>query len=121
MQTWIPVWLPGETAHASAVDLLFVGLLISSGLVLLLLFGLLLRFAVHYRAGNADADRDHRVKKGWHLEVGWTAATWELFLSCSYGAHSFISTSMKHRRMPCWFMWSPSNGCGRCNILAVSA
>ena len=67
MQTWIPLWLPGETAHAGAVDLLFVGLLASSVLVLLLLFSLLLRFAIHYRAGNADADRDHRIKKSWHL------------------------------------------------------
>ena len=42
MQTWIPLWLPGETDHASAVDLLFTGLLVSSCLVLLLLFFLML-------------------------------------------------------------------------------
>ncbi len=80
MQTWIPLWLPGETAHAGAVDLLFVGLLVSSVLVLLLLFALLLRFAIHYRAGNADADRDHRVKKSWIWEVSWTTATLVAFL-----------------------------------------
>jgi cytochrome c oxidase subunit 2 len=80
MQTWIPLWLPGETAHAGAVDLLFVGLLVSSVLVLLLLFALLFRFAIHYRAGNADADRDHRIKKSWTWEVSWTTATLVAFL-----------------------------------------
>jgi cytochrome c oxidase subunit 2 len=92
MQTWIPLWLPGETAHAGAVDLLFVGLLVSSGLVLLLLFTLLLRFAIHYRAGNADADRDHQTKKSWHWEVSWTAATLVAFLGLFvWGAQLFLN------------------------------
>jgi cytochrome c oxidase subunit II len=80
MQTWIPLWLPGETDHASAVDLLFVGLLASSVVVVALLFFLLLRFAIHYRAGNTAADRDHRIKKSWQWEVSWTAATLVAFL-----------------------------------------
>ena len=87
-----PLWLPGETAHAGAVDLLFIGLLVSSGLVLLLLFLLLLRFAIHYRAGNADADRDHRIKKSWHWEVSWTAATLVAFLGLFvWGAQLFVN------------------------------
>jgi cytochrome c oxidase subunit 2 len=91
MDTWIPLWLPGETAHASAVDLLFAGLLISSALVLLLLFFLMLRFAIHYRAGNAGADRDHRVKKSWHWEVSWTVATLVAFLGLFiWGAQLFV-------------------------------
>lgn len=81
MQTWIPLWLPGETDHASAVDLLFVGLLASSVLVVALLFFLLLRFAIHYRSGNAEADRDHRIKKSWHWEVSWTVITLMAFLA----------------------------------------
>ena len=91
MQTWIPLWLPGETAHAGAVDLLFVGLLVSAGLVLLLLFALLLRFAIHYRAGNTDADRDHRIKKSWTWEVSWTAATLLAFLGLFvWGAQLYL-------------------------------
>jgi cytochrome c oxidase subunit 2 len=91
MQTWIPLWLPGETDHASAVDLLFIGLLVSSLLVLLLLFFLMLRFAVHYRAGNQDADRDHRIKKSWHWEVSWTVATLVAFLGLFvWGAQLYI-------------------------------
>src|SRR5512144_2355866 len=91
MQTWIPFWLPGDTAHASAVDLLFAGLLTSSFLVLLLLFFLMGRFAIHYRAGNAGADRDHRVKKSWHWEVSWTAVTLLAFLGLFvWGAQLFL-------------------------------
>jgi cytochrome c oxidase subunit 2 len=91
MQTWIPLWLPGDTAHASAVDLLFAGLLTSSVLVLLLLFFLMLRFAIQYRSGNADADRDHRIKKSWHWEVAWTAATLVAFLVLFvWGAQLFV-------------------------------
>jgi cytochrome c oxidase subunit 2 len=86
MQTWIPLWLHGETDHASAVDLLFAGLLASSLLVIVLLFFLLLRFAIHYRAGNAEADRDHRIQKSWRWEVSWTAATLVAFLALAVWA-----------------------------------
>ena len=80
MSNWIPLWLPSETDHASAVDLLFAGLSALTFFVLALLFFLLLRFAIHYRAGNAAADRNHRVKKSWMLETGWTVATLAAFL-----------------------------------------
>ena len=64
----------------------------SSVLVLLLLFALLLRFAIHYRAGNADADRDHRIKKSWHWEVSWTAATLVAFLGLFvWGAQLYLN------------------------------
>jgi cytochrome c oxidase subunit 2 len=92
MQAANPFWLTGETAHAGSVDLLFVGLLVSSGLVLALLFFLLLRFAIHYRAGNPDADRDHRVKKSWHWEVAWTTATLVAFLGLFvWGAQLYLN------------------------------
>ena len=52
----------------------------SSLLVLALLFVLLLTFSIRYRAGS-NADRDHRIKKSWHWEVGWTAATLVGFLA----------------------------------------
>jgi cytochrome c oxidase subunit 2 len=91
MQTWIPLWLPGETAHAQAVDILFAGLLFASALVLLLLFFLMMRFAIYYRAGNADADRDHRIKKSWHWEVSWTAITLVIFLALFvWGAQLYL-------------------------------
>jgi cytochrome c oxidase subunit 2 len=86
-----PFWPSGETAHASAVDLLFAGLLATSFLVVLLLFTLLLRFAIHYRAGNSRADRDHRVKKSWIVESAWTVATLVAFLMLFvWGARLFL-------------------------------
>jgi cytochrome c oxidase subunit 2 len=87
---WIPFWQPGDSAHAADVDLLFVGLSAVSFLVLALLFTLLLTFAVRYRAGSA-ADRDHRTRKSWHWEVGWTAATLLGFLVLFvWGAHLYF-------------------------------
>jgi len=81
----------GETAHAGSVDLLFGGLVACSALVLALLFFLLLRFSIHYRAGNAAADRDHRIKKSWHWEVAWTAATLAVFLALFvWGAQLYL-------------------------------
>jgi cytochrome c oxidase subunit 2 len=92
MSTWIPIWPSGETDHARSVDLLFAGLLASTFLVLALLFFLLLRFAIHYRAGNARADRDHRVKKSWYLETAWTVATFVAFLALFvWGAQLYLN------------------------------
>jgi cytochrome c oxidase subunit 2 len=84
-------WPSDASAHASAVDVLFIGLMVTSALVLLLLFALLFRFAIHYRAGNRDADRDHRIKKSWHWEVAWTTATLVGFLGLFvWGAYLFV-------------------------------
>ena len=86
-----PLMPSGQTAHGSSVDLLFVGLLASAILALVLLFFLLLRFAIHYRAGNARADRDHRIKKSWKLETAWTAATLVAFLALFiWGARLYL-------------------------------
>jgi cytochrome c oxidase subunit 2 len=86
------LWPHGETAHAVSVDVLFIGLLVASLLVLALLFWLLFRFAIHYRAGNDAADRDHRIKKSWHWEVSWTVATFVAFLGLFvWGAQLFLN------------------------------
>jgi cytochrome c oxidase subunit II len=87
-----------DSAHGGAVDLLFVGLVVTSALVLLLLFALLFRFAIHYRAGNPHADRDHRTKKSWHWEVAWTTATLVAFLALFvWGAHLFLDLYATHK------------------------
>jgi cytochrome c oxidase subunit 2 len=90
-QPWIPFWQPGNSTHATDVDLLFAGLLATSVLVLALLFTLLFTFAIRYRAGNSAADRDHRTKKSWHWEVAWTALTLAGFLALFvWGAHLYF-------------------------------
>ncbi len=98
MDNWVehanPLLPSGETAHAASVDLLFAGLLGSALLVLVLLFFLLFRFAIHYRAGNTKADRDHRIKKSWRLETAWTAATLVAFLALFvWGARLYLNLS----------------------------
>jgi cytochrome c oxidase subunit 2 len=86
-----PIWPSAITPHASAVDLLFAGLLAMAFLVMVLLFTLLLRFAIHYRATNDRADRDHRVKKSWIVESTWTAATLIGFLALFvWGARLYL-------------------------------
>lgn len=88
------LWPSSETAHAHSVDILFLGLLAASLLVLALLFFLLLRFAIHYRAGNMQANRDHRIKKSWRLETAWTAATLVAFLGLFvWGARLYLNLS----------------------------
>jgi cytochrome c oxidase subunit 2 len=90
---WIPFWHEGVSAHGSDVDLLFAGLVATSALVLGLLFFLLTLFCVRYRSGN-DVDRGERLRKTWHWEVGWTAATLIGFLGLFiWGADIFFETS----------------------------
>ena len=87
---WIPFWQPGLSPHSGDVDLLFTGLLIASALVVGLLFFLLTLFCARYRAGN-QTDRNHRVKKSWHWEVSWTAASFVCFLGLFvWGASVFF-------------------------------
>jgi cytochrome c oxidase subunit 2 len=84
-------WPFAETPHASAVNLLFAGLLASALLVVLLLFTLLLRFAIHYRATNDRANRDHRAKKSWVVETTWTVLTLLAFLVLfGWGARLYL-------------------------------
>jgi cytochrome c oxidase subunit 2 len=83
--------LSAATPHARTVDLLFLVLLGVTLLVLVLLFFLLLRFAIHYRAGNRNANRDHREKKSWHWEVAWTVLTLLAFLALFFwGAQLYV-------------------------------
>ncbi len=89
-RAWIPFWHAGVSPHGGDVDLLFVGLILASSLVLGLLFFLLVLFCVRYRAGN-QVDRGHRVTKSWHWEVSWTAASLLCFLGLFiWGAVIFL-------------------------------
>ena len=87
---WIPFWQAGVSPYGGDVDLLFVGLLIASSLVLGLLFFLLALFCVRYRAGN-PVDRENQESKSWHWEVGWTTASLVCFLGLFlWGASVFF-------------------------------
>jgi cytochrome c oxidase subunit II len=87
---WLPFWRPGASPHAADVDLLFTCLLLTSMLVVGLLLVLLVTFAVRYRAGS-NADRGDRIRKSWHWEVSWTAATLLIFLALfAWGAALYL-------------------------------
>jgi cytochrome c oxidase subunit 2 len=87
---WIPFWRAGDSIYAGDVDLLFVALLAASAAVIVLLFALLLTFAIRYRASN-PVNREGHEEKSWRLEVGWTALTLIAFLALfAWGASLYL-------------------------------
>jgi cytochrome c oxidase subunit II len=89
-RAWIPFWQPGVSPYGGDVDLLFVGLVLTSALVLGLLFFLLALFCVRYRAGN-DINRENNESKSWHWEVAWTSVSLAFFLGLFFwGASIFL-------------------------------
>jgi cytochrome c oxidase subunit 2 len=124
-QTWIPFWHPGISRHGGDVDLLFAGLLLMSAAVLGLLFFLLILFCVRYRVGN-DIDRGDRVRKSWHWEVSWTAATMVGFLGLFvWGASLFLdSYQTSANELPVFvvakqWMWKVQHAGGQSEINAL--
>jgi cytochrome c oxidase subunit 2 len=89
-RAWIPFWQPGVSPYGGDVDLLFVGLVVASSLVLGLLFFLLALFCVRYRAGN-NVNRENKESKSWRWEVGWTSVSLISFLGLFFwGASIFL-------------------------------
>jgi cytochrome c oxidase subunit 2 len=74
--TWLPV-AASDTAHS--VDLLFYSVLVLTGLVSLVLFGLMIFFSVRYRAGSR-ADRSNPPPRKKWLELGWIFTPLAIFL-----------------------------------------
>lgn len=71
--------LPEATTHAQRVDEIFYGLLILSGLTLLLVFSLVIILAIRYRRGSAAKRGPLPEIVSREFEIGWTAATLFLF------------------------------------------
>ncbi|HEX3882626.1 MAG TPA: cytochrome c oxidase subunit II [Stellaceae bacterium] len=87
----IPFLPPSASSIAGEFNVLFGALLAVTGLVLFLVVWLMFRFCVHYRKSNADADRNHRIKKSWHWEVGWTTASLVIFVGLyAWGAEFYL-------------------------------
>jgi cytochrome c oxidase subunit II len=122
---WIPFWRPGISPHGGDVDLLFAGLLLTSSLVLALLFFLLTLFCVRYRAGN-PVERGDRVRKTWHWEVSWTTATLLGFLGLFvWGASIFLDVyKTSEADLPVFvvakqWMWKAQHSGGQSEINAL--
>ncbi len=87
----VPFLPPSASSIAGEFNMLFGALLAVTGLVLFLVVWLMFRFCIHYRKSNPGADRNHRIKKSWHWEVGWTVASLVIFLGLyAWGADFYL-------------------------------
>ena len=83
-------WLPAASANAAETDHLLWALLAISLAVLALVFGLLFRYIVKYRAGS-PLDRGAVAQKTWRIETAWTAGTLLVFFGLFvWGADLYV-------------------------------
>lgn len=75
----VTLWPQTASEQAARIDLLFAGLLVVSGAILLLVAGLLLVFSIRYRRGSTAKRGDLPEFLRRDVELGWTAGT--LFLA----------------------------------------
>jgi cytochrome c oxidase subunit 2 len=83
-------WLPAASGYAPEVDRLFWSLMAITIGILVLVFGLMIRFAVRYRAGSR-VDRGAESRRSWIIEIGWTTATFLVFVGLFvWGARLYL-------------------------------
>jgi cytochrome c oxidase subunit II len=83
-------WLPAASSHAAEIDRLLWALLLLTVAVLALVFGLMLRYIVKYRASSA-LNRGAVAKKTWAFECAWTGATLLVFFGLFvWGANLYV-------------------------------
>jgi len=80
--------LPEATTHAVQVDHIFYGLLVLSGLTMLLVFVLVIFLAVRYRRGSNAKRGPLPEIVSREFEIGWTSATLFLFAFLFWWASS---------------------------------
>jgi cytochrome c oxidase subunit 2 len=91
------LWLPAASANAAEVDHLIWALLAISLAVLALVFGLMFRYIVKYRAGN-PLDRGAVAEKTWRIETAWTVGTLLVFFGLFvWGADLYVKLSQPPR------------------------
>jgi cytochrome c oxidase subunit 2 len=120
--------LPEASTHAVRVDHIFYGLLILSGLTMLVVFGLIVTFAVRYRRGS-NAKRGPLPKiVSREFEIGWTTATLFLFgflfwwaASADLSSLSAPANAIEIHVVAKQWMWKTqhSNGAREINALHV--
>jgi cytochrome c oxidase subunit II len=90
MNHWIPFWPEISSNTGEAVNGLFVAELALALLIIATVLAMMLTFSIRYRKGSS-ASRADRVKKTWHVEMLWTAATLGVFLMLFvWGAAMYI-------------------------------
>jgi cytochrome c oxidase subunit II len=87
----LPFLPPTASSNAGEFNILFAGLLAITGAVLGLVVLLMFRFCVHYRHNNQAVDRGHQTRKSWRWEIGWTTASFFVFLGLyAWGADLYL-------------------------------
>jgi cytochrome c oxidase subunit 2 len=76
------------STEADKVDLIFYSLLVLAGLITLLVFGLILFFAIRYRRGSKASRASMPEFLSKEVEIGWTLATLLTFLFVFWWASS---------------------------------
>ncbi|MBR0994552.1 cytochrome c oxidase subunit II [Bradyrhizobium japonicum] len=88
------VSLPEASTHAGAVDHIFYLLLALSGTTVILVFGLILLFAVRYRRGSKAKRGPMPEILSREFEIGWTLATLLTFIFLFWWASSADLSSL---------------------------
>jgi len=86
--------LPEATTHAERVDQIFYGLLVLSGLTMLVVFALVLVLAIRYRRGSGAKRGPLPEIVSREFEIGWTSATIFLFAFLFWWAASADLSSL---------------------------
>ncbi len=86
----IPFWPTEASGYAGQLDLLFIGLLVITGLTAGLVFFLLILFAARFREGSGT-QRETPTSKTWKWEWGWTIASFVIFVGLAvWGADLYL-------------------------------
>jgi cytochrome c oxidase subunit II len=86
--------LPEATTHAERVDHIFYGLLVLSGLTMLVVFALIMTLAIRYRRGSGAKRGPLPEIVSREFEIGWTVATLFLFAFLFWWAASADLSSL---------------------------
>jgi len=125
-----PLYPAAASTQAQATDAIFIGLLVLSGVVCLLVFGLIFGFAFRYRNGSRANRGDLPEFVQRDFEIGWTAATLFLFLFIAWFTSATDLGSLAPRKgtieihvVAKQWMWKTQhpNGAREINALHVPA
>lgn len=117
--------LPAASVNAAEVDYLLLALLLLSGAVLALVFGLMFLYVIKYRAGSG-IDRGAVAQKTWRIETAWTIATLVIFFGLFiWGADLYVrlfqppANALKIYVIGKQWMWKVEHSGGQREIDAV--
>jgi cytochrome c oxidase subunit 2 len=120
--------IPEASTHAVRVDQIFYGLLILSGLTIIVVFGLIVALAVRYRRGSSAKRGPLPEFINREFEIGWTSATLFLFAflfwwaaSADLGSLSAPANALEVHVVAKQWMWKTQqpNGAREINALHV--